>query len=133
VNSAQHQPAQPGRFDGTVAVWFTPHHAFVTRDWDNIRAFDGAYHPLLGEYKSDDPPVLQAQLRWMRRAGKDLIVYDAYLSQGGTTGSTATRSSRPSSTSNSTSTSRQRRSAEGRKRSTTAIMTSLAAEMHSVV
>jgi glycoprotein endo-alpha-1,2-mannosidase len=78
MDTAHHQSGEQSRFSGTVAVWFTPHHAFVPRDWDNIREFHGAYHPLLGEYKSDDPAVLRAHLRWMRRAGIDLIVYDAY-------------------------------------------------------
>jgi hypothetical protein len=70
--------AQSKRFDGTVAIWFTSHHQADARDWNNIQEFNGAYHPLLGYYKSDNPEVLRQQLHWMRRAGVDVIVYDVY-------------------------------------------------------
>jgi hypothetical protein len=66
------------RFNGTVALWYTSHHAVTTRDWDNIREFEGRYHPSLGYYKNDDPAVLRQHLQWMRRAGVDAIVYDCY-------------------------------------------------------
>ncbi len=66
------------RYDGTVALWFSSHHAVHPRDWRNIDEFHGSYHPLAGYYKSDDPNVFAKHLRWMRRAGVDMIVYDAY-------------------------------------------------------
>jgi hypothetical protein len=72
------QEAQVTRFEGTVAVWFSAHFQATRRDWNLIEEFKGPYHPLLGYYKSDDPAVLRQQLRWMRRAGIDAIVYDCY-------------------------------------------------------
>jgi len=66
------------RYNGTVAVWFTSHYQVDSRDWDNIEEFGGPHHPLTGYYKSDDPAVLEQQLRWMRRAGIDAIVYDVF-------------------------------------------------------
>ncbi len=66
------------RYDGTVAVWFTSHYQVDTRDWDNIKEFGGPHHPLAGYYRSDDPAVLENQLRGMRRAGIDAIVYDVF-------------------------------------------------------
>ena len=70
--------AQSTRFDGTVALWYSSHSRVDSRDWDLIEEFQGPHHPLLGYYKSDDPEVLRTQLRWMRRAGVDVIVYDVY-------------------------------------------------------
>ena len=72
------QQAQSQRFNGTVAVFFTAHYQVTTRDWDNIREFNGPHHPLAGPYRSDDPVVLTRQLHEMRRAGIDAIVYDCY-------------------------------------------------------
>ena len=66
------------RFNGTVALWYSSHTQADSRDWDLIDEFQGPYHPLLGYYKSDNPQVLRTQLHWMRRAGVDMIVYDAY-------------------------------------------------------
>jgi hypothetical protein len=72
-------PSGPGtRYDGTVAIFYTSHHAVHSRDWDNIEEFKGQYHPLAGYYKCDDPEVLARHLRWIRRAGVDAIVYDCY-------------------------------------------------------
>jgi hypothetical protein len=73
-----HKPERRGRYDGDVAVWFTSHYPLHDRDWKNIREFEGAYHPLAGYYDPRDPSVLRQQLRWMRRAGIDLIVYDCF-------------------------------------------------------
>ncbi len=74
-----HTEAGPaGRYNGTVAIWYTPHHAVHSRDWDNIEEFKGQYHPLAGYYRCDDPEVLARHLRWIRRAGVDAIVYDVY-------------------------------------------------------
>ncbi len=70
--------AQSSRFSGTVAMWFSTLFQADSRDWDLIEEFHGDYHPLLGYYRSDDPEVLHRQLQWMRRAGADVIVYDAY-------------------------------------------------------
>ena len=70
--------AQNNRYNGTAAIWFTSHAQIDARDWNNIQEFKGDYHPLVGYYRSDDPQVLDKQLRWMRRAGVDLIVYDVY-------------------------------------------------------
>lgn len=70
--------AQTTRFEGTVAVFFACHYQVDRRDWTNIEEFGGPHHPLIGYYKSDDPEVIQQQLRWMRRAGIDAIVYNAY-------------------------------------------------------
>jgi hypothetical protein len=70
--------AAANRFQGTVAIWFSSHYQIDSRDWDNIREFKGPFHPLLRYYKSDDPEVLKTQLRWMRRAGVDAIVYDVF-------------------------------------------------------
>jgi hypothetical protein len=66
------------RYDGTVAVWFTSHYQVDTRDWDNIEEFGGPYHPLAGYYRSNDPSVLTEQLRDIRRASIDAIVYDVF-------------------------------------------------------
>lgn len=65
-------------FDGTVAVWFSTHFQITSRDWDTIQALDGPHHPAAGYYRSDDPEILSRQLREMRRAGIDLIIYDAF-------------------------------------------------------
>jgi hypothetical protein len=68
------------RYGGTVAIFYAPHHAVHSRDWDNIEEFKGQYHPVAGSYKCDDPEVLARHLRWIRRAGVDAIVYDVYSS-----------------------------------------------------
>jgi len=65
-------------YSGIVTIWFRAHYADDPRDWNNIREFEGNYHPLLGYYQSDDPDILKQQLHWIRRAGVDLIVYDAF-------------------------------------------------------
>jgi hypothetical protein len=72
------ETARAKRFDGTVAVWFTGHYQVDPRDWVTIQELNGPYHPAAGYYRSDDPEILQRQLREMRRAGIDLIVYDAF-------------------------------------------------------
>ncbi len=68
------------RFEGTVAVWFTTHFQATSRDWDTIRELGGPHHPAAGTYRSDDPDTLARQFREMRRAGIDLIIYDAFAS-----------------------------------------------------
>ena len=70
--------SEESRFNGTAAVWFSSHYQIDSRDWDNIREFNGPYHPLLDYYRSDDPAVLRQQLHWIRRAGIDAIVYDVF-------------------------------------------------------
>lgn len=66
------------RYNGAVAVWYSTHYQIDTRDWDNIQEFGNPHHPLLGYYKSDDPEVVRQHLKWMRRAGIDLIIYDVF-------------------------------------------------------
>jgi hypothetical protein len=66
------------RYAGAVAVFFTSHFQFTDRDWNSIKEYGNDYHPLAGYYKGDDPAIVKKQLHWMRRAGIDVIVYDAY-------------------------------------------------------
>ncbi len=66
------------RYDGTLALWFSGHYQIDQRDFDNIKEFNGEYHPLYGYYKSDDPKVLAQQLHDIRRAGIDAILYDVF-------------------------------------------------------
>jgi hypothetical protein len=66
------------RYAGAVAVFFTSHFQFTDRDWNSIKEYGNDYHPLAGYYKGDDPVIVKKQLHWMRRAGIDVIVYDAY-------------------------------------------------------
>ncbi len=70
--------AQANRFGGTVAIFYNPITQVDSREWDSIEEFHGPYHPLIGYYRCDDPAVLRQQLRWIRRAGVDVIVYDVY-------------------------------------------------------
>ena len=79
MNAAE---AEATRYEGTVAVWFTSHSQIDARDWNNIEEFNGPHHPLAGYYKNDDSDVLRQQLRWMRRAGIDAIVYDVFAFNG---------------------------------------------------
>ncbi|MFC1600909.1 glycoside hydrolase family 99-like domain-containing protein [Candidatus Sumerlaeota bacterium] len=74
------EQASNTRFDGTVAMWFSTHYQIDPREWDTIQELNGPYHPAAGYYRSDDPQILKRQLREMRRAGVDLIVYDAFAS-----------------------------------------------------
>jgi hypothetical protein len=67
-----------GRFNGTVAIWYTSHFQIVSRDWDSIEEYKGPYHPLLGSYRYKDKSDLLKHLKWLRRAGVDMIVYDIY-------------------------------------------------------
>jgi hypothetical protein len=71
-------PENITRYSGTVAVWFSGHYQLDPRDWNNIKEFNGEYHPLHGYYRSDDPGVLTQQLQYMRRTGIDAIVYDVF-------------------------------------------------------
>jgi hypothetical protein len=77
------------RYSGTVAIWHSSHYADDPRDWRNNEEFGGPYHPLLGYYRSDDPEVLDKHLDWMRRAGVDAIVYDAFSKASGQIGNVA--------------------------------------------
>ncbi|MGA2255310.1 MAG: glycoside hydrolase family 99-like domain-containing protein, partial [Thermoguttaceae bacterium] len=69
--------AERTRYDGTVAIFYcsqfedTPMH-----DWVPIKEWNGPYHPTLGEYRTDDRKIIQQHLRWLRRAGVDVIFYD---------------------------------------------------------
>jgi len=73
IIEAEHQ-----RFNGTVAVFYNPITQVDTREWDSILEFNGPFHPIIPDYRCDDVHVLRQQLRWMRRAGIDVIVYDVY-------------------------------------------------------
>ena len=69
--------AEKARYDGTVAIWYGSHFEnTASHDWEPIKEWNGPYHPLLGDYKTDDRKIIQQHLRWLRRAGVDVIVYD---------------------------------------------------------
>lgn len=72
------EEAETNRYNGTVAIFYNPITQIDSREWDSIKAFNGPYHPLMGDYKCDDLAVLRKQLHWIRRAGVDVIVYDVY-------------------------------------------------------
>ncbi|MEI6809821.1 MAG: hypothetical protein WCN95_13965, partial [bacterium] len=72
------ETARAERFKGTVAIFFTTHYQAEKRDWETIEEVNGPYHPAAGYYRSDNPEIVKCQLHEMRRAGIDLIVYDAY-------------------------------------------------------
>lgn len=65
------------RYQGTVAIWYGSHFEdTASHDWEPIKEWNGPFHPLLGEYKTSDREVLRQHLRWLRRAGVDVIFYD---------------------------------------------------------
>jgi len=66
------------RFEGTVAIFYEASKQVITREWDNIEQFNGPYHPLLGYYNYATKDTLTQHLRWIRRAGVDVIVYDVF-------------------------------------------------------
>ena len=69
--------AEKTRYNGTVAIWYGSHFEdTASHDWEPIKEWNGPYHPLLGEYKTDDRKIIRQHLRWLRRAGVDVIVYD---------------------------------------------------------
>lgn len=70
--------AQQHRFNGTTAVFYNPITQIDSREWDSIREFNGPFHPVIPNYKCDDPTLIHKHLQWMRRAGIDAIVYDIY-------------------------------------------------------
>jgi hypothetical protein len=70
--------AETTRYEGTVAIWYGSHFEDTAmHDWVPIKAWNGPYHPMLGEYKTSDRKVLRQHLQWLRRAGVDVICYDA--------------------------------------------------------
>jgi hypothetical protein len=70
--------AEKNRYDGTVAIWYGSHFEdSASHDWAPIKEWNGPYHPILGEYKTDNRKVIQRHLQWLRRAGVDVIFYDA--------------------------------------------------------
>jgi len=77
------EQATSSRYEGTVAVWYSGQFAHDPRDWRNNEEFGGLYHPTLGYYDSANRDVVRAHLQWMRRAGIDAIVYDAYSKASG--------------------------------------------------
>jgi hypothetical protein len=65
------------RYDGAVAAWYGSHFEdSIAHDWVPIKEWNGPFHPLLGEYKTDDPKIVRQHLKWIRRAGIDVIFYD---------------------------------------------------------
>lgn len=65
------------RYAGTVAIWYGSHFEdSIQHDWVPIKEWNGPFHPLLGEYRTDDLDVVRQHLHWLRRAGVDLILYD---------------------------------------------------------
>jgi len=65
------------RYNGDVAIWYGSHFEdTAAHDWAPIKDWNGPFHPLLGDYKTDDPKVLRKHLEWLRRAGVDVILYD---------------------------------------------------------
>ena len=70
--------AEQNRYQGAVAVWYGSHlETTGIHDWDAINKWNGPFHPMLGNYKTGNRKVLRQQLKWMRRAGIDVIFYDA--------------------------------------------------------
>jgi hypothetical protein len=69
--------AEKTRYDGMVAIWYGSHFEdSASHDWEPIKEWNGPFHPLLGEYKTDDRKIIRQHLRWLRRAGVDVIFYD---------------------------------------------------------
>lgn len=69
--------AEDTRYDGTVAIWYGSHFENTgSHDWKPIKEWNGPFHPMLGDYKTDDRKVVRRHLQWLRRAGVDVIVYD---------------------------------------------------------
>jgi len=65
------------RYQGAVAVWYGSHFEDTAlHDWVPIKDWNGPFHPVLGDYKTSDPDVVRQHLRWLRRAGADVIFYD---------------------------------------------------------
>jgi hypothetical protein len=70
--------AEQNPFQGSVAVWYGSHlETSGIHDWEPIKKWNGPFHPLLGEYRTGNRKVLRKHLEWMRRAGIDVIFYDA--------------------------------------------------------
>ena len=69
--------AAKARYQGHVAIWYGSHFEDTDiHDWVPIKEWNGPFHPLLGEYKTSDREVVRQHLRWLRRAGVDVIFYD---------------------------------------------------------
>ncbi|MFI5385248.1 MAG: glycoside hydrolase family 99-like domain-containing protein [Fimbriimonadales bacterium] len=65
------------RYNGDVAIWYGSHFEdTAAHDWVPIKEWNGPFHPLLGDYKTDDRKVVRKHLEWLRRAGVDVILYD---------------------------------------------------------
>lgn len=62
----------------TVAIWFSTYSYIESREWDLIKKYGNPYHPSLGYYKSNNKKILETQLKWIRRAGIDLLIYDCF-------------------------------------------------------
>jgi hypothetical protein len=69
--------AEKTRYNGTVAIFYASHFEdTASHDWEPIKEWNGPYHPVLGEYKTDDRKIIRQHLHWLRRAGVDVIFYD---------------------------------------------------------
>jgi len=69
--------AEKTHYDGTVAILYGSHFEdTASHDWEPIKEWNGPFHPVLGEYKTDDRKIIQKHLQWLRRAGVDVIFYD---------------------------------------------------------
>lgn len=69
--------AAKARYQGAVAIWYGSHFEdTASHDWVPIKEWNGPFHPLLGDYKTSDREVVRKHLRWLRRAGVDVIFYD---------------------------------------------------------
>jgi hypothetical protein len=76
-SSSDVRSAQKTCYQGKVAIWYGSHFEdTASHDWGPIKEWNGPFHPLLGEYKTSDPQVVRQHLRWLRRAGVDVIFYD---------------------------------------------------------
>ena len=82
VSSPAQSPMDAGaaartRYQGQVAIWYGSHFEdTASHDWGPIKEWNGPFHPLLGEYKTSDPEIVRQHLRWLRRAGVDVVFYD---------------------------------------------------------
>ena len=56
-----------------VLLWFTTHYQRYSRDWDLIKKYGNPSHPLWGYYKSDDPEILEKQIKAIKKMGVDVI------------------------------------------------------------
>jgi hypothetical protein len=76
-NAMDANTAEKTRYEGTVAIaYFSHFEDTAIHDWVPIKEWNGPYHPVLGEYKTDDRKIVEQHLKWLRRTGADVIIYD---------------------------------------------------------